>query len=89
MRWGQSPAGVTCLSVCPSWAGGRGLTVKSQVDLTKALIREERSIRVRPESRKPAGRGQGVRARSGEPPHHPQGVSSPQESPPKPLSPPR
>lgn len=81
------------LSVGPSSAGGRaggsGLTVKSQVDLTKALIREERRIRVRPESRKPAGGGQRVRARSEEPLSPHRESPAPQESSPKPLSPPR
>lgn len=51
-----------CPSLRPSVLRGvpadrRGLTVKSQVDPTKVLTTEERSIKVRPESRKPAGRG--------------------------------
>lgn len=65
-----------------SWLwGGRceaGLTVKSQVEPTNALTREERSIRVRPESRKPAESGQRSQAPLG---GHP---LTPNEAPPSP-----
>lgn len=72
--------------MAPGFGGGRceaGLTVKSQAEPTNALTREERSIRVRPESRKPAESEQRSQAPFG---GHP---PAPNEAPPPPLSPPR